>query len=255
MSRDRLVHGVVLPAVGIIAVFVLWELGARNWDRLAVFPPATDVAAEVVDQLRGADVWIALGHSAVRWLAGLGAAIAIGVPLGLLMGRIGWLFRAVDPILTVLYPVPKAALILLLVLLWGANDRSRITVIALGSLIPVVISAYHGARAIDPKLLWSASSLGHGRARSMVTVVAPAALGQILSGLRLAIGISIFVLVGAELLVRDTGIGAYLYGFYDVGLDEEVWAVTAIIAIVGWAIDALYVRSVLRFVPWFEGDV
>lgn len=255
MNREVLLHRVVLPAVGIAGAFALWELGSVFWDRLAVFPPAHDVVAEAITQLRHRDVWDALGRSAVRWAAGLGAAIVIGVPLGLAMGRLRWLFRLVDPILTVLYPVPKAALILLLVLLWGANDRSRITVIALGSIIPLVISAYHGSRAVDPKLLWSARSLGHRGPRTMVTVVAPAALPQVLSGLRLAIGISIFVLVGAELLVRESGIGAYLYGFYDVGLDEEVWAVTAIIAVVGWGIDALYVFAVRRLVPWFEGDV
>jgi ABC-type nitrate/sulfonate/bicarbonate transport system permease component len=135
-----------LPALSIAAVLGLWELAPRaGWVRSQSLPPFSDVAGEVVLVL-GRDGFLAgLEASAGRWAVGLGLAILIGVPLGTLMGRSRPLFALVDPLLVAAYPVPKAALILLFVLWWGAGDAARIAVIAIGSLIPIVISSYHGA--------------------------------------------------------------------------------------------------------------
>ena len=99
------------------------------------------------------------GRSASRWPS------LVGVPLGTLMGRWRPLHTLVDPLLVVGYPVPKAALILLFALWWGAGDTSRVAIIVAGCLIPIVISSYHGANGVAPELLWSARSLGTRRVR------------------------------------------------------------------------------------------
>ena len=172
-----------------------------------------------------------------------------------MMGRWRPLYRLVDPLLVVAYPVPKAALILLFVLWWGAGNASRVIIIIVGCLIPIVISSYHGAHAIEPRLLWSARGLGTGRVGLWFRVVLPAALPQILSGLRLAIAISIFTLLGSELLIRGIGIGSFMFTALDNGQTLVVFAMATILAVIGFALDVLYVRAVRRWLPWLEGDV
>lgn len=247
---------VLLGALGFLILIGLWEIAPRvGWVRPQSVPPFSEVVGEIGDVLSDPDFAKDLEASSKRWAAGLGIAILIGVPLGLLMGRFRVLFYSIDPILTVSYPVPKAALILIFVLWWGAGDLSRVMIIISGCLIPIVISSYHGAKAVEPRLLWSARSLGTGRVGTMTRVVLPAALPQILTGLRLAIAISIFTLLASELLIRQSGVGAYMFTALDNGSNLVVWAVMVILAVIGFLLDFVYVRGVKLACRWLEEDV
>jgi len=234
----------------------VWELAPRaGWVRAQSVPPFSDVMVEVVDVLGRPEFLDDLGASAERWAIGFALAIVIGVPLGTVMGRWRPLYRLVDPLLVVGYPVPKAALILLFVLWWGAGNGARIAVIVIGCLIPIVIASYHGANGIAPELLWSARSLGTRRVGLWLRVIVPAALAQILSGLRIAIAISIFTLLASELLIRGSGVGAYMFTALDNGQTRAVFAISAIVAGIGFLADAVYVAAVRRAAPWLEGEI
>lgn len=247
---------VVLPLLSIAILLGLWEIAPRvGWVRPTSVPPFSQVAWQVGLLLGERDFWTNLGGSAQRWVLGFALAIVIGVPLGTIMGRWRPLYTLVDPLLVVGYPVPKAALILIFVLWWGAGNTSRIAIIIVGCLIPIVISSYHGAHGIEPRLLWSARGLGTGRVRSWFRVVLPAALPQILSGLRLGIAISIFTLLGSELLIRGVGIGSFMFTAFDNGQTLVVFAMATILAIIGFVLDFLFVHAVRRWLPWLEGDV
>ncbi|WP_433136169.1 ABC transporter permease [Actinomadura nitritigenes] len=253
-------------SVSVAAVLVLlacWEAAPR----IGVapdqsLPPLSKVLGEVWNVLRDGGFRGQVGLSAGRWAAGLGLAVLIGVPLGIAMGRARVLRRLVEPLLALLYPVPKVALVIPLLLVLGlrmpserAGETARIAVIALGCLIPLTVSATHGAAEVEPRLLWSARAAGAGPVRRLLTIVLPAALPQVLSGLRIALAVSIFSLVGAELLVRGKGVGAYLFNAYDIGQYERVWAVTVLVALAGLAVDAVYAWAVRRAVRWWEGEV
>jgi NitT/TauT family transport system permease protein len=245
-----------LPALTVAVVLGLWELAPGvGWVREQSVPPFSDVAGEAVSVLGEPGFLDALGASAGRWAAGFGLAIAVGVPLGTLMGRSRTLHALVDPVLVAGYPVPKAALILLFTLWWGAGEASRIAIVVVGCLIPIVISSYHGANAVPEALLWSARGLGTGRLRLWRRVILPAALPQILSGLRLAIAIAIFTVLASELLIRGSGVGAYLFDALDNGQTLTVFALSAIVAAIGFLVDAAYVATVRWTLPWFSGEV
>ena len=245
-----------LPVATVAILLGVWELAPRaGWVRSQSVPPFSDVMAEVVAVLGRPEFLHDLGASAQRWAIGFALAIAIGVPLGTVMGRWRPLYRLVDPLLVAGYPVPKAALILLFVLWWGAGNGARVAVIVVGCLIPIVISSYHGANAVPPALLWSARGLGTGRVRLWFRVILPAALPQILSGLRLAIGISIFTLLGSELLIRGSGLGASMFTALDNGQTLTVFAMSTIVATIGFLVDLVYVATVRRTLPWLEGQV
>lgn len=246
----------IAGALAIALLLGLWELAPRaGLVRAESLPPFSDVAGEAVSVLGRPEFAEGLGGSAARWAAGLALALAIGVPLGTLMGRSRAVAGLLDPLLADAYPVPKAALILLFVLWWGAGDASRVAVVVAGSLIPIVVSAYHGARAVAPALLWSARELGTRGLALWPRVIVPAALPQILSGVRIALGISIFTVLASELLIRGSGLGAYMFTALDNGQTLTVFAMSAIVATLGFAADALYVAVVRRGVPWLEGEV
>jgi ABC-type nitrate/sulfonate/bicarbonate transport system permease component len=245
-----------LPALTVAVALGLWEVAPRaGWVRSESVPPFSDVVGEVVDVLGQPGFADALGASAGRWAAGLGIAILIGVPLGTAMGRSRALHALVDPLLVAGYPVPKAALILVFTLWWGAGDSARIAIVVIGCLIPIVISSYHGARAVPAALLWSARGLGTGRARAWSRIILPAALPSILSGLRLGIGIAIFTVLASELLIRGSGLGAYLFDALDNGQTLTVFALSAIVATIGFLVDVAYVAAVRVTVPWLEGEI
>ena len=99
------------------------------------------------------------------------------------------------------------------------------------------------------------ASARHGPRAAWWRVVLPAALPQVASGVRLAIAIAIFTMLASELLIRGSGVGAYLFTALDNGQTVTVFAVSAIVAALGFAVDALYVLAVRRALPWLEGEV
>lgn len=248
--------GVLLPLLGIAGLLAVWEAAPRfGLVRPTSIPPFSAVATEALDVLTDPAFLTEVTASGGRWAAGFAIAILIGVPLGIAMGRSRLVFYAVDPVLTISYPVPKAALILILVLLFGAGNVARVLIIILGCLIPIVVSSYHGSKGVEPRLIWSARGLGTGRIGTLVRVVLPAALPGVLSGLRLAIAISIFALLASELLIRQSGIGSYLFQLYDLGATLRVWATATVIAAGGFLLDVVYVRAVRALLPWLEGEI
>ena len=256
MARGEAAAALLLPALTVTVAAGLWEAAPRaGWVRRESVPAFSEVVGEVGTVLGRPEFVDSLGASAGRWALGFALAIVVGVPLGTLMGRWRPLHTLVDPLLVVGYPVPKAALILLFALWWGAGDTTRIAIIVAGCLIPIVIASYHGANGIAPELLWSARSLGTRRVGLWLRVIVPAALAQILSGLRIAIAISIFTLLASELLIRGAGVGAYMFTALDNGQTATVFAMSAIVAAIGFLVDAAYVAAVRRGLPWLEGEV
>jgi ABC-type nitrate/sulfonate/bicarbonate transport system permease component len=255
-SRRHIMAGLILPVLGVAALLAVWELAPRlELVRPTSIPPFSAVFREAGAVVTDPAFLSEVAGSAAQWAMGLGLAVLIGVPLGITMARFRLARVAVEPVLTISYPMPKVVVVLLLVPLFGAGMLSRVIVVVLACLIPIVLSSFHGASTVEPHLIWSARSLGTGRVRVLFRVILPAALPEVLSGLRLAIAVSIFALMAAELMIRQSGVGAYLYTFYDVGATLRVWATASVIALAGFVADAAYVRLVRSALPWLEGEV
>jgi ABC-type nitrate/sulfonate/bicarbonate transport system permease component len=244
------------PAAGVAALLLVWELAPRlGLVRATSVPPFSRVFVEAGAVLADPAFRAEVGGSAFRWATGFAIALLVGVPLGIVMARYRAARHAVEPVLTMSYPVPKVALILVLVLLFGVGTVSRVIIVVIACLIPIVISSFHGADAVEPRLVWSARGLGTGRIGTLFRVVLPAALPEVLSGVRIAIGVSIFALLAAELMIRQSGVGAYLFTYYDYGDSLRVWATASVIALGGFLLDAAYVGGVRHGLPWLEGEI
>jgi ABC-type nitrate/sulfonate/bicarbonate transport system permease component len=238
----------VLPLILVLAV---WQLASStNLLPRSVLPPFFDVASSLATMVRSGEIFAHTGASFARAGAGFAIAVAGGIALGLVMARVRAVQRAVEPILLLIYPVPKPALIPLFMIWLGIGDASKVTVIALACLLPVVVATFNGASAVDDMLLWSARSRGTSPRRLLWRVVLPAALPQIAAGVRTAIAIAIIVLVSSEFISAETGLGYLIFSYGGVGADDAMLAVVIWLAVLGYLLDRFYLAGLRRLMSW-----
>jgi NitT/TauT family transport system permease protein/taurine transport system permease protein len=189
-------------------------------------------------------------HSCKLVLMGFAAAVAIGTPLGMLMG---WSRRAealVNPVFLLLRPIPPLAWIPLAIVWLGLEDGAKVLVIWFAAFVPAVINSYAGVRSIEPHLIEAARSLGASRAMLIREVLFPGALPLVFTGLRLALQACWTTLVAGELIGAIVGLGHVLY---QAGLD--LFPAMIVVGMIGVAIAGAMMTMVLewletRSMPW-----
>ena len=235
----------------LLLLAIAWEAIVRlGWISADVLPPLSRVLAAGWELFRSGDLWSNAGPSLYRGGAGLALAVLVGALLGILMA---W-WRPVDavagPLVEMLYPMPKSALIPITVLWLGFGDASKILLIFLGCMLPVTLGAYNGARSSDQALVWSARSMGASRLRVLWDVVLPSALPEILNGTRTALALSFVLLVSSELIVARSGLG-HLIGFLgEGGVYDAMFAVVLTVAFLGFLADRVYQAAMQRVLAW-----
>ena len=190
--------------------------------------------------------------SIMRGVAGLAAAVVIGTAAGVLMAWYRPVRLIVQPFIQLFYPLPKSALIPLTIIWLGLGDVSKITLIFVGSLLPVVVSSFNAARGVDHLLVWSARSVGARDREILWEIVIPAALPEILNGYRVALSLCFILIVAGELIIANNGIG-FLISFLGEGGDYKgMFAGVLTISLIGFAADRLYVMAMRRILIWRE---
>lgn len=235
----------------LLILVLTWE----TISRIGVLPsdlgpsPLQTAAALATFYIHG-DLLMHAGTSFWREFTGFLSSCIFGVAVGVGMARVHWIRVVFRPIITFLYPMPKSALIPLLLLWFGIGHMSKIAAIFLGCLLPIVTSAFNGARGVNPQLIWSARSLGTSEVAILWKIVLPAALPDILSGLRIALALSWLLLVSAELLISRSGLG-YVIGYTgEEGDYPTMFAATAVVVTIGFVADRLFLhlmRWILRY--------
>jgi len=216
----------------------------------SVLPSFVDVAASLAAMVRTGEIWPHTAASLGRAGAGFLIAVVAGVSLGLVMARVRAVEQGAEPILLLLYPVPKPAMIPLFMIWLGIGDFSKIAVIALACLLPVVVATFNGARSVDDILLWSARARGTSERRLLWRVILPAALPQVAAGVRTAIAVAIIVLVSSEFISSEKGLGYLIFSFGGVGADDAMLAVVIYLAILGYLLDRFYMAGIRRLLSW-----
>jgi NitT/TauT family transport system permease protein len=237
--------------IPLLLVFAAWQAGsASGLLPKSVLPSFFDVVASLAGMLGSGEIVPHTLASFGRAGAGLLAAVVVGVALGLLMAHSRVVERAVEPILLLIYPVPKPAMIPLFMVWLGIGDFSKVAVIALACLLPVVVATFNGARGVDDMLLWSARARGTSEHRLLWRVVLPAALPQIAAGVRTAIAIAIIVLVSSEFISAEKGLGYLIFAYGGVGADAAMLAVVIYLAAIGYLLDRCYLAGLRRLMSW-----
>jgi NitT/TauT family transport system permease protein len=235
----------------LLLLALAWEaaprLGLVNPENL---PPLSAVAVALGGLVADGSLALHGWSSLKNLLAGLGLGIVVGGALGVLMA---W-YRPVEiifnPLVRVLYPLPRSALIPVMILWFGLGAQSKIAAVFLGCLLPVVISAFNGARGVEQVLVWSALAAGASRRAVLWEVVVPAAMPEILAGIRSALALSFILLVASEFLVGQQGMG-YLISFLgDGGAYDGMFAGVAVVSLVGFVADRLYLALMGWALRW-----
>jgi len=237
----------------IVFLLLLWQMAnSFNLVSTAVLPPLSSVMEQGYDLLISDDFWKSLASSAYRGGAGLSSAIVVGAALGIAMAWWRPIRYISGPLVEIFYPLPKSALIPVTAVWLGLGDGSKILLIFLGCMLPVTIGAFNGARSAEQTLIWSARSLGASRWRTLLDVVVPSALPELLNGVRTALALSFILLVSAELIASRNGLG-YLIGFLgDGGNYEAMFAVVLVVAALGFFADRIYLAFTSWVLRWRE---
>jgi ABC-type nitrate/sulfonate/bicarbonate transport system permease component len=245
-----------LRRVALLLVGALtWEVAARSgiFSPLIV-PSLTRIGHQLWLLATQPDSLVEAWYSLARALGGFALAAVVGVALGVLMGRSAAFAGALGPLFSGTYPIPKIALFPIFIYLFGIGSLSKVLLIFLECLYPIVITTQAGGRAVNRVLVWSAANMGASRARILRTVVVPATAPFIFAGFRIALPIAMIVVIITEMISSADGLGYLaMYALASFKTDRML-AVVVVIALIGVALDRVVVRLRDRLVFWERLD-
>jgi len=239
------------PIIAAAALLAVWHYSVI-WTATKVFPSPVSVEKGIIELLHKHLLWADIGDSLRRVALGFGAAIICGIPLGLFLGWNPAANQVVNPVLQILRPISPIAWIPVAIIFFGVGDHPAIFLVFLGSFFPIVVACASGVSSVSPVLRSAGRNFGLSTPRLLTRVIFPAALPQILVGLRIALGIAWLVVVAAEMIAVDSGLGYLVIDSRNSGKRYDlVVAAMLMIGIIGLALDML-VRSIekLRSVRW-----
>ncbi|MBH5388188.1 ABC transporter permease [Bradyrhizobium diversitatis] len=238
----------VLACIGLLAVWQVASVALKNDS----FPTVIEAVRAIPDILGDKESLLNILASLRRMAIGFGVAVLVSIPLGLLMGRSRGVAAFFNPLLMVIYPVPKAALMPIIMLWLGVGDVTKTLVIFLGVSLPVIYHSFEGAKAVEEKMLWSGAAMGLSPAQRLVRIVLPAALPEILTGCRTGLVLALITMITSEMIARQSGAGNILFNALDMGQYDTVFAMIIIVGAMGIFLDALFERARARLVRWSE---
>jgi len=251
-ARDPLL-AVLFPG----AVLVVWHF-ATYGQKYNLIPPPSEVALALWDLTFGGindDAYSRTLHvhllaSLSRVYGGFAIALAVALPLGLMIGRIALVRRVLDPTLQVLRPIPVTAWLPLAMIMFGLGPRSAFFLVCLGAFYPILINTIFGVRTVDPRLFEAASMLGCEGTAQFFRVGLPASLPAIFTGLRLGLGFAWVVIVVGEMTGVQTGLGAIIMEARQLSRTEIVICGMIVIGIAGFISDRLVMLLGKRLLRW-----
>jgi ABC-type nitrate/sulfonate/bicarbonate transport system permease component len=199
----------VLARGGSLAVVLIaWELSARaQFVSAFLLPSASAVGERILADMVSGDLLGGLGLTLYRALAGFALAAAGGVALGIAIARIAWVRWFFDPLVSIGMPMPKIAFLPVFMLWFGLFDASKILLVAFSAVFPVIVASWSATEAVDMFLIWSARAAGVGERRLLWEIALPAALPEIMTGLQVALPISLVVTIVCEMAMGGEGLG------------------------------------------------
>ncbi len=237
--------------ISLVSALVLWELAARyQLVNPVLMPPPSAVAIALRNMVVDGDVPQPLLHTIYLFSIGYAIASVLGIAVGLWMGCSRFGDALLEPLVELLRPIPKSALVPALFLFLGIGMATMVTIIVLASVFPVLINTYQGVRGIDPVLLETAKTFRCGRWRTVWSVILPAAMPSILTGMKVALSLGIVLAILAEMLAGVNGLGFVILDAQRSFQTQQMYAWIAILAAFGAGFSLLFDKIEEIVVPW-----
>jgi len=246
---------VLLGGLAIVLFFAAWQAVFLfvPFDPLFISKPNL-IAAGLVDLIDSGDLFHDLAVSAVPFFIGLGAAVIIGVPLGIVMGwrqRVGY---ALDPLMTVFYASPLVALSPLLVIFFGVGISGKAIIVFVLSVFPFIFNAYAGVHAVDRLLINVVRSLGGGEWDLYRKVIFPSVLPYIVAGARIAVGRALIGVLVGEFFAASEGIGYAISRFGDIFSIDRMFACILVLMVIAVVLTEGIRWAERAAFPWRAGQ-
>ena len=242
--------GLIGPLVFIVLI-VLWELGSRyGYISNIALPAPSQAFSAFMDLVHSGMLWKHLGASLTRLVVGWTLGTILGVAVGLAIGLFSLARAGLLPLVSALFPIPKIALLPLFIIWFGIGEGSKIATILFGTFFPTVIATYGGVDNVDRNLIRMGQSFGISWLSIVRKIIVPGALPAILSGFRISASIAIVLLVAAEMIGAEYGIGAYILMAGALFAIDQLIAGVAMLSILGLTISWLIGRAERYFLDW-----
>lgn len=216
----------------------------------ALVPPPSVVLLRTGEILASGTFLQPLGGTLYLLFVSYFAACLMAVALGLLMGRSRTANNLLEPLVELLRPLPKPALLPPLILFLGLGDTMKITVIGLAVFFPVLVNSVQGARGVDPVLINTARTFGCGRTATLLQVILPASMPLIIAGMRVSLALGLILVVIAEMLAGTGGLGYLILDMQRTFKVKDMYAWLVILALLGYGLNAIFVLLERRASRW-----
>lgn len=227
----------VLGWLAVAGTLALWELIVAIAQLNPIYlPRPSQILIALVKMFTSGGLLIDLMATLGRIFGGFAVSLVLGTLLGIWMATSDRVNAIADNFIAALYPLPKITLIPLLIIWLGTGGPFMLTISALGAIFPVVINTVLGIRQCDPGLILAARDLGASNRQIIRMVLLPSAVPSIFAGMRLGLGVSIILVVAAEMIVGKVGLGARLYLAGQILETEQVFAILIVLAILGMVV-------------------
>jgi NitT/TauT family transport system permease protein len=249
--RPRRLESVLLPVAAAALLLGAWQ-AAVSVTGTTVFPSPAAVGRGLAELAWKGLLLRYVRDSLLRVAAGFGAALAVGIPVGVFLGWHRAAARAANPVVQFLRPISPLAWIPVAIVVFGVNDLAAVFLIFLASLFPILVAAMNGVRGVPAMYRQAGRNFGLSRGALLARVVFPAALPELLGGIRIALGIAWLVVVAAEMIAVNSGLGYLVIDSRNAGKRYDlVVAAMLLIGAIGLALNAGVSRvSRLRALRW-----
>jgi NitT/TauT family transport system permease protein len=244
-------HSIFLGVVGLASILFAWtvvvQFGLVSTDSL---PYPTSVADKLPELLTDGEFLSSLGDTMWGWLAALAISSVAAIVLGLLISTISWLTRPATLAVNIFRSIPSTALIPVAILIFGLGLQMKISVAVYATFWVVLINTMYGVVSTEPMRLDAARSLHWGWFRTHALVTLPSALPSIVTGIRIASGIALVVVLSAELLGAKSGLGTLMVQYQQSLQIDVVYAMLLIIGVIGTILYTMLVRVEKLSMKW-----
>jgi len=241
----------IRPAVLPLVVLLLWQAG--SWFNLfpeTILPGPKAVILALLDSITSGELISNLGVTFGRTITGLAIGVAAGFAMGVLTASVPLLDALLSPLIIAFRQIPMFAWIPMIILVFGIEEASKVVFISIGTFYPMIINTYDGIKTVPEKYNELAAAYEYNPFEKFIKVTLPCAAPGVITGLRFAISMSWMLVVGAEILGAESGIGFLMSWSRQMFQADKVFAFVAVIGVIGIALNHLLATAEKKLMKW-----